>query len=171
MVAQQRPQRGGHDIGATAHRFGENDIRPVVEQAAGGLYQVRETATETASGDLLAIQALNGGVVSVHQVISLVVEDGGHTLPALLQQSRRGEDQGSLSGSQEAADHREYGFQRATSLPSRMVALGVDFFPFTSALLTASAPWSTARIAPAAVTRNVPHPVAVLQKQRNPGAA
>src|ERR1019366_3297020 len=111
------------------------------------------------------------GVVGVHQVVALVVEDGGRAQAALLEETRGGEDEGGLAGAQKTADYREDGLHSASSLPSAMVALGVDFFPLTVAVRTASVPWSTRSVAPPAVTRKVPHPVAVLQKQRKPGAA
>ena len=78
--------------------------------------------------------------MGVHQVVALVVEDGRHAQAALAEEARSGEDEGGLAGAQKTTDYRDPGLQSASSLPSAIVALGVDFLPLTLAVRTASVP-------------------------------
>ena len=59
------------------------------------------------------------GVVGIHQVVALVVEDGGGAQSALLEEARGGEDEGGLAGPQKSADHRDDGLHRR-----QLLALG-----------------------------------------------
>jgi hypothetical protein len=47
--------------------------------------------------------------VGVHQVASLVVEDGGGTESALIEKAGGGDDERGLAGAQKSADYRENG--------------------------------------------------------------
>src|ERR1700733_10609314 len=84
MFAQERTQRGGHDIGATADCLGEDHIGLEFEEAIGGVHQIGKAAAKASAGNLIAIHAQGGGVVGIDQVAALVVEDGGGTQSALL---------------------------------------------------------------------------------------
>jgi hypothetical protein len=79
------------------------------EETIGGVHEVRKAAAETSAGYLIAVDAHGGGVVSVHQVAALVVEDRGGSQSALLQKAGGGEDEGGLAGAQESAEYREDG--------------------------------------------------------------
>ena len=82
---------------------------------AGGFHEVGEAAAEAAAGHLIAGDAQGAGVVGVHQVVALVVEDGGHAQAALLEEARGGEDEGGLASAQKTADYRDDGLHSASS--------------------------------------------------------
>ena len=76
-LAQEGTQCSGDDIGATAHGFGEYNAGAKFEQTDGGVHEIGKAAAKTSAGDLIAIDTEGGGVVSIHEVACLVVEDDG----------------------------------------------------------------------------------------------
>ena len=109
-LAQEGTQCSGDDIGATAHGFGEYNAGAKFEQTDGGVHEIGKAAAKTSAGDLIAIDTEGGGVVSIHEVACLVVEDDGGAESALLEKARRGEDEGGFAGAEKSADHGEDGF-------------------------------------------------------------
>jgi hypothetical protein len=57
MLALERVQRGGHDVGAAANSLGEDDIGLKFEETAGGIHEIGEAAAETSAGNLIAVDA------------------------------------------------------------------------------------------------------------------
>ena len=90
IVAQQGTQRGGDDIGATAHGLGEDDFGGRVRQAVESVDEIGKAATEAAAGDLVGRDALGLHEVSVHQVVALIVQDDGDSYPLALQEGSGG---------------------------------------------------------------------------------
>ena len=77
VVAQQRAQGGGDDIGATAHGFGEDDFGGAGGEAVEGIDEIGEAAAEAAAGDLVGGDAVGLHEVGIDEVVALVVEDDG----------------------------------------------------------------------------------------------
>ena len=93
VVAEQRAQRGGDDIGATAHGFGEDDIGGAGGHAIESVDEVGEAAAEAAASDLVGSDAVGLDEVGVHQVVALIVEDGSDTHSLALKDAGGGEDE------------------------------------------------------------------------------
>jgi len=107
---------GRHEIGATADRFGNENIGPGrCGQLPRRIQQGIEPATETASRDFFRGETTGTQHCGIDQAPALVISDQPHAL-ALggnpLSQPRYG---GSLASSQKATDHDVTGFAHKES--------------------------------------------------------
>ncbi len=84
ILTRQRTQRGGDDIGATSDGLGEDDVRLEFEEAIGRVNQIGKATAEAAAGNLIAVDAHGRGVMCVHQIATLIVQDDGGSQSPLL---------------------------------------------------------------------------------------
>ena len=98
VVAQERAEGGGDDVGTTAHGFGEDDFGGAGGEAVEGVDEIGEAAAEAASGDLVGGDEAGLYEVGVDEVVALIVEDDGYGDSAALEEFGGGEDEGGLAG-------------------------------------------------------------------------
>ena len=140
IVAQQRTQRGGGDIGATAHGFGEDDFGRVRGHAIERVDQVREAAAEAAAGHLVGGQRLRLHEAGIHEVAALIVEDDGDARPRRCRMRAAARISVVLPAPRNPPTTAMTGFTGAgRRLPSD-VRLGVKRLPFTVQVLHSSVP-------------------------------
>ena len=106
---------GGGQVGATADRFGDEDLGPGGEgEALGGLDQRIEPAAETAAGNLLRRKTLRPEHRRVHQVAPLVVGDQPDPQALVREPAGKLADRGRFASAEEATDHDVAGLGRAS---------------------------------------------------------
>jgi hypothetical protein len=104
VVAEQGAQRGGDDIGATTHGFGEDDFGFAAGKFVQRLDEIGESAAKTATRDLTGWDAVGLHEESVHQVVALIVKHNGHVGSAPLDQLGGSKNERRLAGSEKATD-------------------------------------------------------------------
>jgi hypothetical protein len=100
----ERLEHGGGKIHATAHWFGEDDVRPYGQEALGGGDEIAEAAAEACAGDFSGIEAGCGGHAGIHQRAALIVGDDGGAQAATVEQARGAQQQGGLARAEESSD-------------------------------------------------------------------
>ena len=86
VVAQERAEGGGDDVGTTAHGFGEDDFGGADGEAVEGIDEIWEAAAEAASGDLVGGEVVGLHEVGVNEIVALIVEDDGYGGSAALEE-------------------------------------------------------------------------------------
>src|ERR1043166_2404324 len=106
----QRIGNGRDQIGATAHRLGNENLRAIARrQLFGGFDQGIESATKTASRDFLSREALGAEHGGIDQVAALIVCDQSHAQALPREPGGELAHGCCLASTQEAADHNVTG--------------------------------------------------------------
>src|SRR6185369_1727185 len=140
VVPEQRAHRGGDDIGATTHRFGEDDFGGADRDTIESVHQIGEAAAEAPAGDLVGGDTTGLHQVRVYQVVALIVEHDGDVQALALENAGCGKDEAGLPSAEKAADHSDDGLHTRSSSPSFTVALGVWLLPLTMTVRHSSVP-------------------------------
>ena len=88
----QRQNHGGDQIGATAHRLGQQNIKRLgtTEPIRGG-DEFIETAAETRAGDFADVESLRTEILGIDQIVGLVVGDLIHAVRVAVGQPEDGD--------------------------------------------------------------------------------
>ena len=108
----QRQCHRGHEVGAAAHRLGDQHIgRGLPHQRFGRLDKRREPAAEAAAHDLLDRHPVGRGERRVDEPPALVVRDQAHAEAAVGEPLSQPQDRCRLAGPEKAANHDVSGFR------------------------------------------------------------
>ena len=125
----ERQRHRSHEVGATAHRLGDQHIgRGLPHQRLGRLDQRREPAAEAAAHDLLDRHAVGRGEGRVDEPSALIVRDQSHAKAATDEPFGQPQDRRRLSRTEKAANHHVAGFRSGhASSPDSGSADGTGF--------------------------------------------
>src|SRR3954464_2423568 len=111
-------QHGRRDVRATPHWLSEDHVRRICQHRLNLLRQVGEPAAEASRGHLTARYSVQLRKLRINQRIALIVQDRSTVHPALLQLTRCGQDQRSLSRAKKPSDENHGGPHAPASIRS-----------------------------------------------------
>jgi hypothetical protein len=109
VIKLQRLQRGGRNIGATAHGFREDDLCSLRPQPFGCLEQTGEQAAKAAAHDLIGSDALRFDPGGIHKFGTLVIQDGRCVDAGVFENAGGCQDESCFAGTEKASQGNDYG--------------------------------------------------------------